>query len=211
MSQRDRHCASRHRRDAGPHRHRLSARHDRHRAGRSSRTRPTAAWSRTSSGQVVGSALIGQSFDATRRTSGRGRRRRATRATTPTASSGSNLGPDLAEAARPHHRRPRARSREANPDAPGPVPVELVTASASGLDPHLSPAGGRCWQVPRVARARGVDARTRVRAASSTRRPRAATSAFLGEPRVNVLLLNLALDRQFGAPPAPGDSAGAHA
>ena len=89
------------------------------------------------------------------------------------------------------------RLKEENPAAPGPVPVELVTTSGSGLDPHLSPQAV-LWQIPRVANARGI----------TPERVKAAVEAaiegrdlwLLGEPRVNVLLLNLALDRQFGRP-----------
>lgn len=86
-----------------------------------------------------------------------------------------------------------------NPDAVGPMPAELITTSASGLDPHLSPEAA-LWQVPRVAKARGQKPQAiELIIKDQTESP---TFGLLGEPRVNVLSLNRALDRQFGPPPA---------
>src|SRR5207302_8273803 len=85
-----------------------------------------------------------------------------------------------------------------NPNAEGPVPAELVSASASGLDPHLSPAAA-LWQVPRIARARGVE-ESRVQTVIESN-IEGRDLLVLGEPRVNVLLVNRALDRHFGRPP----------
>lgn len=120
-----------------------------------------------------------------------------------TASGGSNLGPTSRKLREQAAARLDQLSR-GNPDAPGPVPVELVTASGSGLDPHLSPAAA-LWQVPRVARARQLPPERVRRVVMELVEGR--DLHFMGEPRVNVLLLDLALDRRFGAPAAP--SAGA--
>jgi len=106
------------------------------------------------------------------------------------ASSGSNLGPlnkALADAVADRIK----ALREADPGNAKPVPADLVTASASGLDPHISPAAAE-YQVPRVARVRKLDeAKLRELVAANTE---GRTFGLLGEPRVNVRSLNLALD-----------------
>jgi K+-transporting ATPase ATPase C chain len=144
----------------------------------------------TVDGQPVGSALIGQNFSAPQYFWGR------LSATGPlpynaSASSGSNLGPlnptllDVAQAR-------IAALKAADPENSTAIPVDLVTASASGLDPQISPAAA-AYQVERVARLRHLDvAKVQELVATYTE---ARQWGVLGEPRVNVLQLNLALDR----------------
>ena len=140
-------------------------------------------------GNPVASALIGQGFEDPKHFWAR------PSATTPmpynaAASGGSNLGPAnpaLIEAVQSRI----AVLRAADPGSDAPIPVDLVTASGSGLDPHISPAAAE-YQAPRVARARGLDEeRIRQLVTQHTQRR---TLGLLGEPRVNVVELNLDLD-----------------
>ena len=140
-------------------------------------------------GKAIGSVLIGQNFSDPKHFWGR------PSATAPTvynatASGGSNQGP-LNPALTDAVKARIAALRAADPGNTAPVPVDLVTASASGLDPHISPAAA-LYQAERVARARGVPAdAVRTLVASHTEQ---ALWGVLGEPRVNVLQLNLALE-----------------
>ncbi len=145
-------------------------------------------------GKVIGSELIGQSFTDPGHFWGR-----------PSAtvnaegkplpynggnSGGSNLAPSNPDLRKVVEER-IAALRAADPDQQGPVPVDLVTASASGLDPHISPAAA-AFQIHRVAKARNLDeAKVRALVAAHTE---GAQLGFLGDARVNVLKLNLALD-----------------
>jgi len=147
-------------------------------------------------GATVGSALIGQLF--TNPAYLQGRPSAAGNGYDPTASGGSNLGP-TSKKLRDRAAADVVRLRRENPGAPLPIPAELVTTSASGLDPELSPTGA-FWQVSRIARARQVSPE-RIRAVIAANVDGRDFGIF-GEPRVNVLAVNLALDRQFGMPTA---------
>jgi potassium-transporting ATPase KdpC subunit len=146
-------------------------------------------------GKVVGSVLIGQNFSDPKHFWGR------PSATSPMAnnaggSSGSNLGPTnpaLLDAVKGRVEALRA----ADPGNTAPIPVDLVTASGSGLDPEISIAAAR-YQAARIARVRGLPAE-RVGALIDEHSKRQLLG-FLGEPRVNVLELNLALDSSAGKP-----------
>lgn len=152
--------------------------------------RPAAA-----STSAAGSRLIGQNFSDPAYFWGR------PSATSPypcnaAASAGSNLGPLNPELLAQVTNR-AARLRAADPTVPVQLPVDLVTASGSGLDPQISPAAA-LFQAQRVARARGLtvaDVDYLIRRYTASR-----TFGVLGEPRVNVLLLNLELDRLAGRP-----------
>lgn len=141
-------------------------------------------------GKPVGSSLIGQPFDVPKYFWGR------PSATSPfpynaAASSGSNLGPTNDALIKAVQARIDAL-KSADPDNPLPIPVDLVTASGSGLDPHISSASA-AYQVKRVARARGTEEAVVRQLVSQHTEGR--QLGILGEPRVNVLELNLALDR----------------
>lgn len=159
------------------------------------------------SGKAVGSALVGQAFDDP----GYFWSRPSATGYNAMTSSGVNAGPGGYSANGVLGPNPalvdavaaRIKTlRDADPANTARVPVDLVTASGSGLDPHVSPAAA-LYQVGRVARARGVDAQ-KVQGLVE-RSTEARTLGILGEPRVNVVRLNLALDAELGAvdPGAP--------
>jgi K+-transporting ATPase ATPase C chain len=148
----------------------------------------------TSGGKVIGSELIGQNFAKPEyfhpRPSAAGND-----GYDASSSSGSNYGPtnqkliDRVKAA-------ADQFRKENPGYRGPIPADLLTTSGSGLDPHLSPASALA-QAPRIASARGASVdRIEALIAQQAERP---GLGLIGEPRVNVLKLNLALDLQYPA------------
>jgi potassium-transporting ATPase KdpC subunit len=160
-------------------------------------------------GKELGTALIGQNFDDPKYFWGR------LSATGPvaytafnadklTGSSGSNYGPlnpalISTDPNNPGTVQTRINAlKAADPDNTKPIPVDLVTASASGLDPHISPAAAE-YQISRVAKARGLEVQAVQQLVRQYTEDR--TLGILGEPRVNVLLLNLALDKAPGQKP----------
>lgn len=144
---------------------------------------------RDAGGRVIGSALIGQAFAKPEYF--HGRPSAAGNGYDATASSGSNMGP-LNDKLIVREKADAAALRAENPSAV--IPADAVTTSASGLDPDISPANAR-FQAPRIAKARGVaEAQIEALIAGQVQRP---LLGFIGQPRVNVLALNRALDARF--------------
>lgn len=141
------------------------------------------------SGRIVGSQILGQAFSSPGYF--RSRPSAAGNGYDATASNGSQYGPTNQKLVD----RVKGDVAAAHAENPGtPIPIDLVTASGSGLDPEISPAAA-AFQLPRVAKARGIsDAKLRELVAQHTK---GRQWGFLGEPRINVLELNLDLDRQF--------------
>jgi potassium-transporting ATPase KdpC subunit len=144
-------------------------------------------------GKLIGSELVGQNW--TKPQYFQGRPSAAGKGYDPTSTGGTNFGPTSKKLI-DGTKSTIAALKKANPDVTGPVPMDLVTSSASGIDPDISPEGAY-YQAPRVAKARGMQAE-RVRGLIAAHIiPR--QFGLLGEPRVNVFELNRALDAQ-GAP-----------
>jgi potassium-transporting ATPase KdpC subunit len=140
-------------------------------------------------GTLIGSDIVGQRFTKPQYFHGRPSAA-GKNGYDPTATGGTNLGPTskkLIDATRAAI----VALRKENPQATGPIPMDLVTSSGSGIDPDISPEAA-LYQVPRVARARGLDPAELRRIVRAHVRPR--ELGFLGEPRVNVLELNRAVD-----------------
>lgn len=150
----------------------------------------------TAGGRVIGSSIVGQAFTADRYFNTRPSA--AGKGYDGLSSSGSNLGPAsraLVDRVKPDVAKARAQGMSA-------IPADLVTASGSGLDPDLSPAAAIA-QIPRIARARGLaPATVRALVDRATETPLA---GVLGDPHVNVLALNLALDQATSTPRPPAN------
>ena len=143
----------------------------------------------TSNGKVIGSTLIGQTFTKPQYFHGRPSAA-GKNGNDPTQTGGTNLAPTSKKLIDAVAAAVKDLKKE-NPDAAGPIPPDLVTSSASGIDPDISPEGAY-YQIPRVAKARGVSQEA-LRAIVDAH-VQGRTLGILGEPHVNVLELNLALD-----------------
>jgi K+-transporting ATPase ATPase C chain len=142
-------------------------------------------------GKAVGSSLIGQTF--TKPEYFQPRPSAAGSGYDASISSGSNLGP-TSQKLIDRVKASLDQFHKDNPDYTGPIPADLLTASGSGLDPHISPASAEV-QAARIARARGITVDQVQQLIISYTEPQ--QLGFLGEPRVNVLKINIELDRQF--------------
>lgn len=142
----------------------------------------------TVNGKVVGSSIIGQLW--TKPQYFHGRPSAAGKGYDPTSTGGTNLGPTSKKLIDATKATIAALKKE-NPDAAGPPPMDLVTSSGSGIDPDITPEAAY-WEAPRIAKARGIS--LAAVNALIAKHLQGRTFGFLGEPHVNVLELNLALD-----------------